>query len=112
MQETFIQTEVTYALNVGERLVVIENAPARVCRETGEQLFAPETVEHLQQLVSGAAQPRRPTRRWNGRCHGLLCSGRSTRADASRAIAVQRGVVGRILHNTIDLLITIRYYIQ
>ena len=59
MQETFVNTTVTYTLKTGDQLVVVENVPARVCRETGEQLFSPATVEHLQQLISGTVQPRR-----------------------------------------------------
>ena len=59
MQETFVNTKVTYTLKAGDQLFVVENVPARVCRETGEQLFAPETVEHLQQLISGTARPRK-----------------------------------------------------
>ena len=30
---------------------MIENVPARVNEETGEQLFAPSTVESIQQLI-------------------------------------------------------------
>ena len=59
MHETFVHTKVTYTLNAGDKFYVIENVPARVCKETGEQLFAPETVEHLQQLISGVSRPRR-----------------------------------------------------
>lgn len=59
MVETFFNTKVTYTLKVGDRLFVVENVPARVCRETGEQLFSPETVERLQQLIAGKAQPRK-----------------------------------------------------
>jgi hypothetical protein len=33
--------------------------PARVCRETNEEFFAPETVEHLQDLILGKTQPKR-----------------------------------------------------
>jgi len=33
--------------------------PGRVCKETGEQLFTPETVTHVPELVSGKAQPKR-----------------------------------------------------
>ena len=46
-------------LEVEGRLVVVENVPARVCQETGEQLFAPDTVEHVYQLVWGQAPPKR-----------------------------------------------------
>jgi len=46
-----VEQNVTYTLEVDGNLIVIENVPARVNEETGEQLFAPETVEHLQKLV-------------------------------------------------------------
>lgn len=59
MKETYYQAKVTYALQVRNKLVVVENVPARVCRETGEQFFAPATVQHLQAVVAGRARPRR-----------------------------------------------------
>jgi YgiT-type zinc finger domain-containing protein len=59
MTETFTDELVTYTLEVEGRLVVVENVPARVCQETGEQLFAPDTVEHVYQLVWGQAPPKR-----------------------------------------------------
>jgi len=58
MKETFINTRVTYALKVGNQFYLIENVPARVCKETGEQLFSPETVEHVYQIISGNTAPR------------------------------------------------------
>ena len=36
---------------------MIEHVPARICRETGEQYFAPETVEHIQALVKNGKDP-------------------------------------------------------
>src|SRR5437870_280457 len=48
--------ELREAIAVGE---VIEHVPARVCRETGERLFTPETVERLQQIIW---EQRKPTR--------------------------------------------------
>ena len=51
--------QVTRSYGKGETLLIIENVPARVCRETGERLFAPETVERLQQIVW---EQRTPTR--------------------------------------------------
>jgi hypothetical protein len=38
---------------------VIENVPARVNLDTGEQLFAPATVEHLQWLIWESKKPAR-----------------------------------------------------
>jgi YgiT-type zinc finger domain-containing protein len=57
--ETFVYQKVKYTLEVDGNLIVVENVPARVCVETGEQLFTPETVERLQSLVSGKSLPKR-----------------------------------------------------
>jgi YgiT-type zinc finger domain-containing protein len=59
MKETMIDTKVTYTLEHGGKFFVIEHVPARVCRETGEQYFAPETVEHIQALIKGKRKPDR-----------------------------------------------------
>ena len=50
-EETFEEQQVTYVLEQQGKVLIIEHVPARVCRETGERLFAPETVERLQQIV-------------------------------------------------------------
>jgi YgiT-type zinc finger domain-containing protein len=57
--ETFVEQKVTYVLEQEGKVLIIENVPARVCTETGERLFAPETVERLQQIVW---EQRTPTR--------------------------------------------------
>ncbi|MGH9949895.1 MAG: YgiT-type zinc finger protein [Pyrinomonadaceae bacterium] len=57
--ETFKEAKVTYTLESRGRFYIIENVPARVCEQTGEQLFAPETVERLQQTVWGQTKPKR-----------------------------------------------------
>jgi YgiT-type zinc finger domain-containing protein len=59
MQETMMDTQVTYTLEHRGKLYVIENVPARVCQETGEEFFAPETVEHIHSIISGSARPVR-----------------------------------------------------
>ncbi|MHB0875656.1 MAG: YgiT-type zinc finger protein [Anaerolineae bacterium] len=58
-QETFVEQKVAYTLDVDGRFVIVENVPARVCVETGERFFAPDTVERLQQLLWGQAKPTR-----------------------------------------------------
>ena len=58
-QDTFEEQTVTYVLEQQGKVLIIEHVPARVCRETGERLFAPETVERLQQIVW---EQRMPTR--------------------------------------------------
>ena len=57
--ETFIEQEVTYTLEVNGKFFMIENVPARVCIETGERFFAPETVERLQRIIWENKQPKR-----------------------------------------------------
>ena len=57
MKETMIETEVTYTLEHSGRFYLIEHVPARVCRESGEQYFAPETVEHIQALIRSRKKP-------------------------------------------------------
>ena len=59
MKETMINTTVTYTLEHDGRLVVVEHVPARVCVETGEQFFAPDTVAHLQSLINSDREPAR-----------------------------------------------------
>jgi len=59
MNERFVEQRVTYTLEVGGRLIVIENVPARVNVETGEQLFSPDTVERLQKTIWEEKQPKR-----------------------------------------------------
>ena len=50
-QETFVEQKVTYILEQQGKVIIIEHVPAKVCVETGERLFKPETVERLQQIV-------------------------------------------------------------
>ena len=57
--ETFEERLVTYTQEIGGRFVVIEHVPARVCRETGEQLFRPEIVTKLQTIVRARLKPAR-----------------------------------------------------
>ncbi len=58
-EETLVEQKVTYTLTLNGKLIVIENVPARVNPETGEQLFAPETVERLQRMAWEQRQPAR-----------------------------------------------------
>ena len=57
--ETFVHSKVKYTLDLDGKLIVVENVPARVCVETGEQLFSPDTVDRLQKLVTGKTKPKR-----------------------------------------------------
>ena len=51
VNEHLTEQLVTYTLELDGRVYLIEHVPARVNVETGEQLFAPETVERLQRIV-------------------------------------------------------------
>ena len=57
--EKLVEQFVTYTLLKDDQIFVIENVPARVNVETGEQLFAPETVERLQRIIWEHRQPKR-----------------------------------------------------
>lgn len=57
MNETMVNTRVTYVLEHAGEFFIIEQVPARVCMETGEQFFAPETVDHIQSVVRKRRKP-------------------------------------------------------
>jgi YgiT-type zinc finger domain-containing protein len=59
MKETMVNTKVTYTLEYDGKVFIVENVPARVCRETGEQYFAPETVERIQTIIKSRKRPDR-----------------------------------------------------
>ena len=54
---TMVDAKVTYTLEHDGRFFLIAHVPARVCRETGEQFFAPETVERIQAIIKGNKKP-------------------------------------------------------
>jgi YgiT-type zinc finger domain-containing protein len=59
MKETMIKTEVTYTVAHRGQFYIIEHVPARVCKETGEQFFSPETVGRIQAMIKGEKKPDR-----------------------------------------------------
>ena len=46
-------------MDIDGKLLVIEHVPARMCLETGEQLFSADTVERIQQLILSKQKPTR-----------------------------------------------------
>lgn len=58
-KEKLVERKVTYTVEIGGQLIVVENVPARVNIETGEQLFSPDTVERLQKLIREQKKPKR-----------------------------------------------------
>jgi len=58
-KEVLVEKEVTYTLFKDDKFYIIENVPARINPETGEQYFSPATVENIQQIILGEEEPAR-----------------------------------------------------
>ena len=56
-EERLVERRVTYTLELDGKFYIVENVPARVDEETGEQFFSPSTVERLQRMILGHAEP-------------------------------------------------------
>ncbi len=54
-----VERRVTYTLEHEGHFYVVENVPARVDEETGEQYFAPSTVDRLQEVILSEQKPDR-----------------------------------------------------
>ena len=59
MERYLVEKRVTYTLEMDGKLFVVENVPARVNPETGEQFFSPETVDRLHEIIRGQEKPVR-----------------------------------------------------
>jgi len=57
--ETMRDEQVTYTLEKDGKFYIIQNVPARVCEETGEQFFAPATVDRLQKIILTGKKPKK-----------------------------------------------------
>ena len=58
-KETMVEQRVRYILEKEGKFYIVENVPARVSVETGEQFFSPETVERLQKIIEGQGKPKK-----------------------------------------------------
>jgi YgiT-type zinc finger domain-containing protein len=58
-KEKLVERRVTYTLEHEGKFYIVENVPARVNEETGEQFFSPVTVEQLQRKILGPGKPNR-----------------------------------------------------
>ncbi len=56
---TMRDAHVKYTLEKEGRLYIIENVPARICKETGEQFFAPTTVDRPQKIILTGKKPKK-----------------------------------------------------
>ena len=63
-QDGIFESRVTYTLHLNGRFYLIENVPARVTKETGEQLFSVSTVKRLQQIILSGKEPERVIETW------------------------------------------------
>jgi hypothetical protein len=58
-QEPLVEKLVIYTLEMNGKFFLVENVPARVNEETGEQFFSPAIVECLQQIILDGKEPDR-----------------------------------------------------
>ena len=58
-EEKLVERRVTYTLEHQGKFYIVENVPATVNEETGEQFFSPVTVERLQKTVLEPGIPNR-----------------------------------------------------
>lgn len=58
-EEKLLERRVTYTLEHKGKFYIVENVPARVNEETGEQFFSPVTVERLQRTILTPGKPNR-----------------------------------------------------
>lgn len=59
IEDRMIETLVMFTIEVDGQIVIVENVPARVEPETGEQLFSADTVDRLQQILRSGREPDR-----------------------------------------------------
>ncbi|MBC8336131.1 MAG: hypothetical protein HQ525_09725 [Anaerolineae bacterium] len=57
--EKTVKRNVTYSLFKDGKFYIVENVPARVNTETGEEFFSPATVESLHNIILGKKTPVR-----------------------------------------------------
>ena len=57
MPETLVDAKVTYTVEYAGGVYIVEHVPAKVSQETGEQYFAPETVERIRTLLKSERKP-------------------------------------------------------
>ena len=58
-RECLVDKYVTYSLELNGKFFLVENVPALVNEETGEQFFSPATVELLQEIILDGRKPER-----------------------------------------------------
>jgi hypothetical protein len=57
MPEKLVDAKVTYTVEYDGQVYIVEHVPAKISQETGEQYFAPETVERIRVLIKSRRKP-------------------------------------------------------
>ena len=57
--DKLVKRRVTYTLEHKGKFYIVENVPARINEETGEQFFSPATVERMQKTIMGHSKPQK-----------------------------------------------------
>lgn len=52
-----VKTRVTFSQEINGTLEVVENVPAEVCTQCGDQLFDPKTVRTLEKILRSKRKP-------------------------------------------------------
>ncbi len=55
----YVEKNVTYTIFYGGRFHIIEGVPAKECSKCGDRVYAPETVEKIQQAIWNLKKPVR-----------------------------------------------------
>lgn len=58
-KELLVDKSVNYLMEENGELIIIENVPARVNPETGEQLLSIQTVQRLKEMIKERKAPSR-----------------------------------------------------
>ena len=58
-RENLVNRHVAYTMECEGKFYIVQNVPARINEETGEQFFSPATVERLPQMILGRTKPCR-----------------------------------------------------
>jgi YgiT-type zinc finger domain-containing protein len=53
---------ILHTVKHGDEVFVIEGVPAEVCDVCSDTLLAPETIRHLEHLITGHEEPRKHAR--------------------------------------------------
>lgn len=46
------EKKVNYVVDLGDRIIIIKEVPAKVCAKCGEQYFDDETAENIEKIVN------------------------------------------------------------